>query len=294
MHSEQIKNVAIKLYKKFNSYRKVANLLDISKSVIHYWINYKYIPRTTLINLSKICKFIEKSLVKNSYITINEIKNNIFKKFNNKISISFIRTIIIKKLNYSYKKVSNKMYNKNLPELLKQKKIFKQKHSNYKDIICIDETYVHSNIHNKYGWSMSGSRLVHYCKSNPIKYSVIVAISCNKIEHSLIEKQNINKEIYKKFIQQLCLIHKNKKFLMDNVSFHKSKEIIQIINDSSNEALFIPPYSPEFNPIEEVFSLFKRQLVKNFNGTIIFRIKKTIRNLMNTNFENYYKHSFQD
>ena len=36
---------------------------------------------------------------------------------------------------------------------------------------------------------------------------------------------------------------------MDNVSFHKSKEIKELIKQSSNTPLFIPPYSPELNPI---------------------------------------------
>jgi len=294
MHSEQIKKIAIKLYYKFNSYRKVASILEISKSIIHYWINYEYVSiKNNTNDINKITKFIKEALINDSYITTIKLKHSLFSKKGITVSKSLIYNIIVNKLNYSYKKVSNKMYNKNITNLLKQKKIFKKAHKKYKNIICIDETYVHSNIFYKYGWSPKGNRLIHYSKTNPIKYSIIVAISRNKIEHHLIKSQNINKISYKQFIEHLCLTHKNKKFLMDNVSFHKSKEILEIIKKSSNEAIFIPPYSPELNPIEEVFSLFKRKLRDtNTSEPIIDRIQKTINNLLNVNFENYYKHSF--
>ena len=64
--------------------------------------------------------------------------------------------------------------------------------------------YVYSNIHSKYGWGPKGERIEYFVKSNPIKYSIIVAISTNGIEHHMISKQNINKKSYLKFIKKLC------------------------------------------------------------------------------------------
>lgn len=65
---------------------------------------------------------------------------------------------------------------------------------------------------------------------------------------------------------------------MDNINFHKSKNIIEIIKKSNNEILFIPPYSPEFNPIEKVFSVFKAYINKNINPATKFKnIDNTIK-----------------
>ena len=44
---------------------------------------------------------------------------------------------------------------------------------------------------------------------------------------------------------------------MDNVSFHHNKELIKIIKDSGNRIMYIPPYSPNHNPIENLFSVIK-------------------------------------
>src|SRR3990170_7918324 len=45
-------------------------------------------------------------------------------------------------------------------------------------------------------------------------------------------------------------LYTNHYFLTDNVSFHKSKKISDLMQNSYNDLLYIPPYSPEFNPIE--------------------------------------------
>jgi len=83
----------------------------------------------------------------------------------------------------------------------------------------------------------------------------------------------------------------NKSFLMDNVSFHKSKDMINMVNNKRNRVIHIPPYSPELNPIEEVFSKFKILVVKE-NGNILSKIKNVLNSLKKCNFENYYKHSY--
>jgi hypothetical protein len=49
-----------------------------------------------------------------------------------------------------------------------------------------------------------------------------------------------------------------KYILLDNVSFHRSNCIKEFVESKGFKFLFIPPYSPQYNPIEEVFSDMKR------------------------------------
>ena len=46
--------------------------------------------------------------------------------------------------------------------------------------------------------------------------------------------------------------------IMDNASFHKGSETARLIEDSGASLLFLPPYSPELNPIEKDFANIKR------------------------------------
>ena len=48
--------------------------------------------------------------------------------------------------------------------------------------------------------------------------------------------------------------------MMDNLSAHKGQRVRKLIEDRGCELLYLPPYSPDLNPIEEAFSKVKRLL----------------------------------
>ena len=53
--------------------------------------------------------------------------------------------------------------------------------------------------------------------------------------------------------------------VMDNASFHRKNALWKIAEKYGVFVLFLPPYSPEFNPIEHSWANFKRWLCDNFN-----------------------------
>lgn len=52
--------------------------------------------------------------------------------------------------------------------------------------------------------------------------------------------------------------------VMDNASFHRKNKLFEILNKHKNKyrLIFLPPYSPELNPIEKFWSLLKQKLRK--------------------------------
>ncbi len=56
--------------------------------------------------------------------------------------------------------------------------------------------------------------------------------------------------------------------IMDNLSSHKGPTIREAIEAAGAELLFLPPYSPDFNPIEKAFSKLKAHLRKAAERTI--------------------------
>jgi transposase len=53
--------------------------------------------------------------------------------------------------------------------------------------------------------------------------------------------------------------------IMDNASFHKCRKIAELIAAADCNALFLPPYSPRFNPIENRWSPLKTNIKKSFD-----------------------------
>jgi len=78
---------------------------------------------------------------------------------------------------------------------------------------------------------------------------------------------------------------------MDNVSLHKSKLITNSLTNN-NKIIYIPPYSPQFNPIEEVFYFIKNKIKFTTNNNKIDEANKILNNLNNYSFHNFYRHSF--
>jgi transposase len=296
MYSNDLKHKAIQLYYKLNSYRKAAELLNIGKSTIQRWVidkqNVKY---NNELDMCLIIQFIKKIINDNCFITLRIIRKKIFNEFNCHLSLSLILTIIKKKLLYSYKRITKKQYSKSIEDLnnLKHKFLNKIKRISKNDIICVDETYLYSNYVNNYGWGKKSQKLVIYNKSNPIKYSIVMAITNQEIIYNKIYKQNITSNSFIKLIKYINKNYSNKYILLDNVSFHKTRLIRTIMKKSTNKLLYIPPYSPEFNPIEEVFSQLKRNIVKFNNKNILERLKKSALMITKNNLKNFYKNGLK-
>ena len=51
--------------------------------------------------------------------------------------------------------------------------------------------------------------------------------------------------------------------ILDNASFHKSKKSVEMIESVGCRVLFLPPYSPDLNPIEKFWANFKRKVKEN-------------------------------
>ncbi len=295
MYSKDLIQKAIYLYNTFNSFRYVEKLLHIGKSTIHRWVNniHHYTKKNDF-NIKHISIFIKKLINTNKFVTIKYIRRRIFLKFKISLSMSYIYNYITKTLKYSYKKVNNKFYNKSLRTLKQKQQVFLKniKNIDINKIVCIDETYFHSNNSKNYGWSKIGQRIIHYKKTNPIKYSILMSITNKYIINYEIYSSNINTKIFFEYMTKLNNLFKNHYFLMDNVSFHKSKFIKNIFNNSTNSLLFIPPYSPQFNPIEEAFSQLKRNISYTSNRDIKKKIEMSIKTIKHKHLNNYFNHSF--
>lgn len=118
-HSTDFKLSAVKLYLKFNSIRKVSEILNCSKSSLHRWIkryfetgnierkNYK--NRISIIT-NDMLKFIISLIKINPTITLSKIKKKFIIKYKIDISVSYLFYIIKYKLNLTNKQLIRKYY----------------------------------------------------------------------------------------------------------------------------------------------------------------------------------------
>jgi transposase len=282
-------------YKNSYSIREVSTIFNIPKSTIQRWIHDSSIilkRKKRPIRFPSILPFIKKYITDNPFTSLLKLRTAIVTSLKISVSLSTLSKYL-RSLKITYKRASHKLCSDPV-KLSNQRKAFisKRKYISDSRIICIDETYFYSNQIPIYGWSPPNINPSVRTKSNRIKYSVIMAITKNGILGYEIHKTNIRTDTFTSFIRNKVLpLSQNKYILMDNVTFHKGNELINMITANNTKTLFIPPYSPEFNPIEYVFSPikhnFRQSLECSKNETYIASI---IDSYKNTKFNKIYKH----
>ena len=90
-------------------------------------------------------------------------------------------------------------------------------------------------------------------------FTLICALSLRAVQAELVIEGALNGEVFKTYIKEvLCpSLQKGQTVIMDNLSSHKIKEIRGLIEEVGCSLIYLPPYSPDFNPIEMLFSKLK-------------------------------------
>jgi transposase len=131
-----------------------------------------------------------------------------------------------------------------------------------REALAIDETCIYIEDAPRFGYSRRGIPCIYRRKYSPRskKVTLLMAISERRgIVSKIVIKGSVNSSVFASFILGLdtnegCIA------VLDNVSFHKTREVREAALRKGIDLLFIPPYSPEFNPIEGTFSVLKAAL----------------------------------
>lgn len=92
----------------------------------------------------------------------------------------------------------------------------------------------------------------------------LAALRCNRIDAPCVLDQPVNGQSFTHYVEQ-CLVptlSPGDIVIMDNLSSHKRPAIRAAIRGAKAKLLFLPPYSPDLNPIEQVFAKLKHLMRK--------------------------------
>ena len=118
------------------------------------------------------------------------------------------------------------------------------------------------------GWSPLGVTPVQVSKFHQgQQYQILPAYAQDGIMLARIFKGLTDAALFESFIEQLlqhCGRWPEPKsvLVMDNASFHHSDQVKQLCSNAGVKLLYLPPYSPDFNPIEEFFAELKCYIKK--------------------------------
>lgn len=132
-------------------------------------------------------------------------------------------------------------------------------------LIFIDETSTNTKLTKRTGWSPCGERYRTHAPFGSWKTQTFIAgLRCYGLEAPWVVDAPFNKQIFETYIEtQLApSLSPGDVVILDNVPFHKSAKAEELVRQRKAWMLFLPPYSPDLNPIELAFSKLKTLLRK--------------------------------
>ena len=165
-----------------------------------------------------------------------------------------------------------------------------------KRLVFLDETWTKTNMTRLRGRALRGKRLVDYAPHGHWKTTTfLAALRVDGLTAPLVIDGPINGDMFVAYVRQALAptLRKDDIIIMDNLSSHKVKGVREAIEAVGARLVYLPPYSPDFNPIEQVFSKLKSLLRKAKERTLE-GLWQQIGNLMDcftpTECKNYFRH----
>jgi transposase len=130
-------------------------------------------------------------------------------------------------------------------------------------IVFIDETGINTKMARLRGRCRKGCRMVASIPHGHWNTTTFIAgLRCNALTAPWVIEGAMDRDAFEDYIEtQLApTLNKGDVVVLDNLSVHKSKDARKAIEKKGAWLLFLPPYSPDFNPIELAFSKFKAHM----------------------------------
>ena len=132
-------------------------------------------------------------------------------------------------------------------------------------LVFVDEMGVHTSLAPIYGYAPRGERL---CLSVPRKRgkntTLPSSMTTGGMGPSLAVEGATTARVFETYVEKMLvpMLRAGQIVVMDNLGAHKPRRIRELIEGQGCKLLYLPAYSPDYNPIEEAFSKIKRFLRK--------------------------------
>ena len=163
-------------------------------------------------------------------------------------------------------------------------------------LIFLDETWAKTNMAPLRGWAPRGARLRAKVPQARWKtMTFLAALRHDRIEAPWLLDGPINGEKFRLYVEKMLvpILHPGDIVVMDNLGSHKGNAVRHAIRSAGAKLFLLPKYSPDLNPIEQVFAklkhLLRKAAARNFDS-ICTAIGKLLDSFTPEECANYVRH----
>jgi len=246
--------------------------------------------------------FLKQCINENCSLTLKELRMKILDEFAISISEPTISKYI-QGFNFSMKRLNLIAQAAVTPELQAARREYSSWmlhcHNEGRNVIFIDETGFQITMRRFHGRSQIGTRAISIVPALRTRNKTVIAAfsRVGLLLYHVLERAG-NRVNFNEFISELCVVLNTRDLrdctlIMDNVRFHHCAEIEENIKSNGHNVKFLPPYSPFFNPIENLFSQWKN-IVRGRSPNNENELNNAINGFQNIisseNCQNYIQH----
>ena len=213
--------------------------------------------------------FLKERLRQEPGLTLEEMVELVVAKFETVVSTATISRAL-NKIGWSKKVIRRKAKEQNAD--LRDMHSYLRSEFHSFQLVYIDESGCDRRVGNRRtGWSAVGTTPVEITPfQRGQRYQILAAYAQDGILHSTVFAGPTSGSVFEDFLEQLlprCGRFPAPKsvLVMDNASFHHSENIERMCAEAGVKLLYLSPYSPDFNPIEEFFAELKAFMKKKWN-----------------------------
>jgi transposase len=170
----------------------------------------------------------------------------------------------LQKLGLPLKKKSKHASERDTPEVQEKRREFREQIDPIEPrrLVFVDETGVTTAMTPSYGRAPRGERVEASAPASWESVTVIAAIGLDGVRAPLAFPGAVNAATFESYVEQVLVpaLDRGDVVVFDNLSSHLSPAVFEAIGRAGASVMPLPPYSPDFTPIEEMFSKFKEFL----------------------------------
>jgi transposase len=164
-------------------------------------------------------------------------------------------------------------------------------------LVFLDETWTKTNMAPLRGWASRGRRLKAKVPHRRWKtLTFLAALRRDRIEAPWLIDGPINGERFRLYVERILVpsLRPGDVVIMDNLGSHRGSAVRRAIRAAGAKLFFLPKYSPDLNPIEQLFAKLKHMLRKQCARTadaISTAIGRILDSCTSTECANYFRNA---
>ena len=163
-------------------------------------------------------------------------------------------------------------------------------------LIYLDETGAKTNMTRAFSRSRKGERAVDYAPQGHWNTTTLVAaITLESPIAPMVLDGPMDAAAFEAYVEHVLIpaLPQGSILVMDNLSAHKSSVVAQLLHDAGIELRYLPPYSPDFNPIEMMWAkvkAFLRSAKARTQEELWEAITAALSQISPTDTQGYFRH----